>query len=412
MKKFPIVFKRGKGSRVYDIDGNEYIDYFLGNGPLILGHCHPEVVNAVAEQIQNGSNLGGLTPIAIEFAQKICESVKSVDMLRYTSTGTEAVLYAIRIARAYTGRRYLVRFEGAYHGHSDLALLSSKLTKAKPGIKDVPIPDTRPYIDSAGIPETTADEILVAPFNNLRRLEEIMEIHGKRVAAILVEPIQRYISPRDSFLKEVERVAHQYGSLVIFDEIVTGFRLAPGGAQEFYGVEADVTTLGKITGGGYPHGVVGGKRKVMEVVFDPKSDRFVFHAGTFSGNAVACVAGYKQVTILERDHLYSRLHHAGERIRRGLDSVLAKTGLPYRVSGVGPMWHFAFIDQDIVDYRSSLHADKALADKVIIKMYEKGVLCSGGRNYISAVHSDGDLDQTIEIFQKALEEILREENLC
>lgn len=408
MKRFPLMYDHAKGSRVYDIDGNEYIDYFLGNGPLILGHCHDEVLKAVKEQLERGSNLGGHTRVSLDFAKKISQSFKNISHMRYTTSGTEATLYAIRIARAYTRRDYVLRFEGAYHGHHDLALMSTKMRKAPQSIKENPIPDTRPFIDSAGIPMDTADKILVAPFNNIERVKEIFNDFGKNIGCVLVEPVQRYLEPRDRFLHNLVDVAHDYGSLVVFDEIVTGFRLAPGGAQEFYNVDADITTLGKITGGGFPHGVVGGTEQVMARVFDPASDSYVFHAGTFSGNSIACTAGYTQVTILERDGLYSRLHEVGERMRKGISEVLSKTGLEYRVNGVGPMWHFAFTDRDIKDYRTSLFGNKALMDKVITKMYLKGVLCSAGRNYISAIHSDEDIDRTVEILDDAVKESLED----
>jgi len=408
MKLFPLMYDHAKGTRVYDVDGNEYIDYFLGNGPLILGHCHDEVQAAVKRQLEKGTNLGGHTEASLEFAHKICESYKNIDRLRYTTTGTEATMYAVRIARAYTGRDYILRFEGAYHGHHDLALMSSKLRKAPANLKYNPIPDTRPFVDSAGIPADTADKVLIAPFNNIDRVKEIFAMMGSRIAAVMVEPVQRQIAPNDNFLNQVRDVAKAHGALVIFDEIVTGFRLAPGGAQEYYRVDADVTVLGKITGGGFPHGVIGGTQEVMEKVFDPSSDHFVFHAGTFSGNAVACVAGLTQVKILERDDLYTRLHEVGERIRAGITQVLLETGRPFRVYGVGPMWFFSFIDRDIVDYRSSQFADKDLVGKVITRMYLKGVLCSSGRNYISAVHTDEDVDRTVEIFDEAVKEALKE----
>jgi len=410
MKKVPLFYAKAKGSKVYDIDGNEYIDYFLGNGPLILGHCHDEVVSAIKEQAEKGINFGGHSEISLKFAQKICDSVKSIERMRYTSTGTEATYYAIRIARAYTKRDYILRFEGAYHGHHNLALMSSKMKHASIDLlKKYPIPDTRPYVDSAGIPNDEADKVFIAPFNNIERLEEILEKHGDKIACVMVEPVQRYIEPKDDFLKKVRELTKKYGILMFFDEIVTGFRLAPGGAQQYYGVDADITALGKITGGGFPHGVIGGPKEIMDKVFDPTSDQYVFHAGTFSGNAIACAAGYTQVSVLERDDLYERLHYLGKKIREGIREVLNKTGLPYRVYGVGPMWHFSFIDKDIIDYRSSLFANKSLADKIVTKMYDKGVLCSLGRNYISAVHSDEDIDKTIEIFEESVKETLREE---
>ena len=408
MKKFPLMYEKGEGTRVYDADGNAYIDYFLGNGPLIMGHRHPEVMAAVQDQLSRGTNLGGHTKISLALAKKICDTWKNIDRMRFTGTGTEATLYAIRIARAFTGRDYIIRFEGAYHGHHDLALMSSKLRDASSEIKNAPVPDTRPYIDSAGIAQETADKVLIAPFNNIERLKEICRLWGKRVALVMVEPIQRFIAPREGFLQQVVDVAHDCGALVMFDEIVTGFRIAPGGAQQYYTVDADITTLGKITGGGFPNGVVGGKKDVMDAVFDPLKEPFVFHAGTFSGNAVACAAGFAQVAILERDNLYSRLHEVGKRIRSGLAEILKKTGRPFRVNGVGPMWHFDFIDRDIWSYRDSLFADKALMNRIITKMYLKGVLCSSGRNYISAVHSDQDIDRTLEILDEAVTEALKE----
>jgi glutamate-1-semialdehyde 2,1-aminomutase len=402
------MYHRGKGSRVWDVDGNEYIDYFLGNGPLILGHCHDEVMSEVFDQLKRGSNLGGHTNVSLTFGQKICDTYKNIDRFRYTTTGTEATLYAMRIARAYTGRDFILRFEGAYHGHHDLALMSTKMRNAPSNLKDTSIPDTRPFVDSAGIPQDVSEKVIIAPFNNIKRVKEIFEWMGQRIACVIVEPVQRYIAPQNNFLQEVYEVAHTNGSLVVFDEIVTGFRIAPGGAQEYYKANADLTTLGKITGGGFPHGVVGGTAEVMDRVFDSFSDNFVFHAGTFSGNAAACTAGFAQVTILERDNLYERLHTLGQRIRKGVAEVLAGTGRPYRVSGVGPMWHFAFIDRDIVDYRSSLFADTAIMGHIITKMYLKGVLCSAGRNYLSAVHSDSDIDRTIEILQEAVYETMKE----
>lgn len=406
-KVYPVVLERGAAAHVWDVDGNQYLDYILGNGPLILGHNHPEVIAAVMDQLGRGVNFGGLNPVGIAFAETIKAAVPSIAALRLTSSGTEATFYALRIARAVTGRTGFIRFEGAYHGHHDAALLSSKLTLAPADIRDHPIPDTRPFVDSPGIPEATADDCFVAPFNNAARLRAILQQHARSIACVILEPVQRALAPLPGFLQEVRALCDDFDVLMVLDEIVTGFRLAHGGAQEYYGVQADITSLGKITGAGFPNGVVGGSARVMEAAFGRPAAEQVLHAGTFSGHPVAATAGLTTIRILQRDNLYATLHAAGERLRSLLAKELAAEGVKGQVLGVGPMWQVVFTDREVRDYRSSLWGDKRLALAVVKGMWERGILCATGRNYLSAAHTDADLDQTVAAFTASLRDARR-----
>jgi len=406
-KPYPLVVARASGGRVTDLDGNEWLDYNLGHGPLILGHNHPEVRAAVAAQLTRGTTWGAFNEVALELAQTICASVPGIASLRYTASGTEAVFTALRFARAYTGRNGILRFEGAYHGHSDLALLSGKVAHAPATIRDEPVPDSRPFVDSAGIPGSAAAECFVAPYNNLARVAEILAQHAGRIACLIMEPIQLcLIPPRPGFLTGVRELTRRHGILLIFDEVVTGFRVARGGAQELYEVRPDLTVLGKITGGGFPNGAVGGPAEIMDAIFDPDSDRYVFHAGTFCGHPVAAAAGLAQITVLSRDGWYPRLASMGDEFRTALREILRRLGVPGQVLGVGPAWGVAFSTREVTDFRSGLSVDARLSQDVVLGMWARGILYNATRNYLCTAHTDRDLEETLAAFEASVREAL------
>jgi glutamate-1-semialdehyde 2,1-aminomutase len=309
----------------------------------------------------------------------------------------------IRVARAYTGRSAVLRFEGAYHGHGDIALLSGKVGQAPASIADEPWPDSRPYVDPAGIPPSVADDCFVAPFNSLPALERLLAQHARRLACLLVEPaLLCLVPPAPGFLPAAQDLARRHGVLLVFDEVVTGFRVARGGAQGLYGVRPDLTVLGKITGGGFPNGVVGGPAEIMDALFDPGSERLVFHAGTFCGHPVASAAGLAQIRVLDREGWHDRLVARGVAFRTALSEILGRVGVPGRVLGVGPAWGIRFLDRDVVDHRSGLGGDTALARRVHLEMWRRRMLYNETRNYLATAHGDGDLDQALVAFEASL----------
>jgi glutamate-1-semialdehyde 2,1-aminomutase len=402
-KPYPLVVARARGVRLTDLDGREWLDFNLGHGPLILGHDHPEVRDAVQAQLARGVTWGAFNEAALDLAEEIARAVPGVESLRFTASGTEAVETAIRFARAYTGRTGVVRFEGAYHGHGDIALLSGKLSHAPAGLADEPVPDSRPFVDSAGIPASVADDCFVAPFNNLAVLERLVSQHAHRLACVLVEPaLLCLVPPAPGFLAAAHGLARRHGVLLVFDEVVTGFRVARGGAQALYGVRPDLTVLGKITGGGFPNGVVGGPGEIMDPLFEAGSGRHVFHAGTFCGHPVASAAGLAQIRVLEREGWHDRLVARGAAFRAALGEVLARCGVAGRVLGVGPAWGVRFLDREVVDYRTGLGEDAALAHRVHLQMWSRGMLYSPVRNYLATAHQDRDLDQALAALEASI----------
>jgi glutamate-1-semialdehyde 2,1-aminomutase len=391
------VMARGAGPRVWDVDGKEYVDYVLGSGPLILGHAHPAVVEAAQRQTAAGSTFYTLTEPALALAERIVELVPCAEMVQFCTSGSEATFYALRLARAVTGRDAVLKFEGGFHGANDYAMISLA-PRLEPAF-----PQGEP--SSAGIPAGTANEVLVAPYNDLEYTERIIAQHAERIAAIIVEPIQRIIEPRPGFLEGLRRLATRYGIVLVFDEVVTGFRMAPGGAQELYGVVPDLATLGKIIGGGFALGAVAGRAEILGAATPGRApaDGYVYMSGTLNGNPVAAAAGLATIDELMRPGSYERLQTAGERIRGALQRVVDTAGAEAQVLGTGPLFQIVLTTEPVVDFRSLKRADAKTMTAITVEMLRRGVFLSGEKAYISLAHGDAELDWTADVFADALE---------
>lgn len=393
-----MVMVRGEGSRIFDAAGKEYLDYMLGSGPLILGHCRPEVVEAVRRQATLGSTFFALNEPAIRLAEKMVEAIPCGEAIRFQTTGSEATFTALRIARAATGRDKVLKFEGGWHGGHDIGQLSSFPAE--------PVPFPEPVPDCDGIPEGSCREVLVAPFNDPDTTASIIAKHHADIAAVIVEPLQRTLKPEPGFLESVRELARKHGIVLVFDEVVTGFRVAWGGAQERYGVVPDLACYGKAMAGGYPLSAVVGKAELLKLA-DPRqkgAGRYCFTSGTLTGNPIACAAGFAALGVLEQPGVYDRLHAAGKKLSQGLCLAGEKAGIPLQVLGDGPVLQVLFTDaRPIRNHRDLLRADKKKATQFGHELIRRGVYCTpGGKIYISLAHSDADLERTIDIASAAL----------
>ncbi|XDZ65337.1 aspartate aminotransferase family protein [Alphaproteobacteria bacterium LSUCC0684] len=389
-----VIISHGKGSHVWDEDGTQYIDYLIGSGPMLLGHGHPEVLEAVLEQLPLGMTFFANNSRGIELAAAICEASPCVEQVRFVASGGEADMYAIRLARAYTGKDRIVKFEGGYHGMSAEAQMSLAPSR------EVNFP--RPVPDSAGIPRSVAEQMLIAPFNDLDAVASLLAEHDD-IAAIIVEPLQRIIPPKPGFLEGLRSLADRHHVVLIFDEIVTGFRLAYGGAQEYYGVVPDICTLGKIIGGGFPLAALGASAEIMRH-FDKTvvgGDKWLMQLGTLSGNPVASVAGLKTMEILRRPGSYEQLRNSGSRVQEMLSDALSGAGIDHRICGDASLFDILFTDQDPVDYRSAKHKDPE--DGVVYNtiLRAQGILKSPSKFYPSLALTEEDLARTKEAVQHA-----------
>ncbi len=393
-----VILARGSGSRVWDCDGREYVDYILGSGPMILGHSHPDVVRAVREQLESGTTFFALTDKAIRLAEEIVQAVPSVDKVRFTSSGTEATLYALRIARAATGREKILKFEGGYHGMHDYSLMSLQ----PPRRSDYP----QPIPDSRGIPEGVAGSVLVAPFNDLELAASLIEDHRDELAAVIVEPLQRFLPPARGFLEGLREATRTHGVALIFDEIVTGFRLALGGAQEYYSVLPDITTLGKVIGGGFPLAAVAGRERYMAELDASQSDDALIQVGTLSGNPIAAAAGLASIEVLKRPGAYERLHAIGNAISARLGSAAADIGLAARIVGDGPIFELVFGEGPFERYADLLASDRERMARFAEGLRANGVL-KDSKFYVSIAHDESDVTTSGVAFDKALVEISR-----
>jgi len=396
-----LIVVEGKGSRVWDENGKEYIDYLIGSGPMIVGHGHPEVTAAVREQLERGTTFFANNPQGIELAAVIVDAVPCADKVRFASTGSEADAFAIRLARAFSGRSKILKFEGGYHGYSDYGLMS--LAPSKPGNSPQPIPD------SAGIPETIKEDILVAPFNDATAVESLIKEHGNSIAAVFMEPLQRLIPPQPGFLEAMRELTLAHDILLVFDEVVTGFRLSFGGAQQYYGVAPDLCTLGKAIGGGFPLSAVAGREDIM-ALFDRSrtaADRFVPQVGTLSGNPVAAAAGLATLEILKRPGTYDRYFENGEKLMAALARSLESAGLEAQVVGVPPMFDIVFAAGEVRNYRDTARADSAKMATLNKLLREGGILKGDNKYYVSTAIDAVDVEQTIEIWSDAIAELGR-----
>jgi len=398
-----LIIREGKGARVWDVSGNEYIDYLLGSGPMVLGHAHPAVVSAVREQVERGTTFFATHEMAVRLAEEIVKAVPCAEKVRFLSSGTEATFYALRIARAYRGRPKVLKFEGGFHGMHDYGMMSVWPRSGQ----EPPYPE--PVPGSAGIPEPVGETVLVAPFNDLETATALIEKHHDELAGVILEPFQRVIPPKPGFLQGLREATRHYGIPLIFDEIVTGFRFAYGGAQEYYGVVPDLCTLGKILAGGFPLSAVAGREDLMAVL-DPaheETDRFVPMIGTLNGNPISAVAGLATLRELQKPGTYERLFAIGRRVREGLEAILRQAEVPAQVVGEDPLFEVFFTDEPIVDYRSTLKADRRKAQVFNRVLLEEGVLRAPGKFYISLAHTEQDIAETLSAFERAVEAVRR-----
>jgi glutamate-1-semialdehyde 2,1-aminomutase len=391
-----VVIREGKAGRVWDENGKEYIDYLLGSGPMLVGHAHPEVTAAAQAQIEKGTTFFANNPVGIELAAAIIEAVPCAEQVRFVSSGSEADLYAMRAARAFTRRDKILKFEGGYHGMSDYSLMS--LAPKRSGNFPLPVPD------SAGIPKSVREDMIIAPFNDAEAVSALVREHKSDLAGIIVEPFQRIIPPAPGFLQALRRITQENGVPLIFDEVVTGFRLAYGGAQEYYGVVPDLCTLGKVIGGGFPLAAIAGKAEIM-AHFDRNKvgdENFLVQIGTLSGNPVASAAGLATMAILKRPGAYDRIHGTGRELMGALGSLLRQAGIPSQISGEPPLFDVVFSDQPVRDYRGTLAGDAALLRRFNSLLRERGILKGESKYYISLAHTPDDIAFTIDAWKSAI----------
>ena len=390
-----ISLKKGHGSRVWDEDDNEYLDFLIGSGPMILGHGNKEVIEAIKEQLSEGLTFFTNNSKGIELAEEICNAVQCSDMVRFVSSGGEADMYAMRLARAFTGKNKILKFEGGYHGMSADSLMS--LAPEKLVNFPVAVPD------SAGIPEAVRDDILVAPFNDIDFFSQIMSEYGNEIAGVIVEPLQRIIPPENGFLKHLRDETSKHDSLLIFDEIVTGFRLAYGGAQELYGVTPDLCTLGKIIGGGLPLAAIAGKTDIMNH-FDKNivgAEKFTFQVGTLSGNPLASVAGLKTMEILRREGSYEKIRQNGTRIMKSLSDSLKRNNIDFQIVGDPTLFDVLFTDQYVLNYRDTKKNNANMAKEFNRVLRDCGILKADAKLYTHLAITEEDLQLTDRAFNKA-----------
>lgn len=382
----PVFIAKGAGSHVWDADGNEYIDYLSSWGPLILGHAHPSVVEAVTKQSAAGMSFGASTELEIEMARRVCEAVPSIQKVRMVSSGTEATMSAIRLARGFTGRNKFLKFQGCYHGHSDALLV-----QAGSGVTTLGLPD------SPGVTPGAAADTLNVPYNDLAAVEAAFEMEGEQIAAIIVEPVagnMGVVAPKPEFLPGLRAVCDTYGALLIFDEVITGFRVSYGGAQELYGVMPDLTCMGKTIGGGLPVGAFGGRADVMDKIAPLGS---VYQAGTLSGNPLAMVGGMATLDGLSRPGTYERLESLGKTYAAGLRQAAADAGVPLQVNQVGSLVTGFFTESEVTDYETAKTSDTDRYGRFFRGMLERGVYCAPSQfeaAFMSLAHSDEDIKKT------------------
>jgi len=393
----PVFIKNGKGSKIYDVDGNEYIDYVGSWGPLILGHLHPEVVQAVQETLSVGTSFGAPTELETEMAQLIIDILPSIEMVRMVSSGTEATMSALRLARGYTKRNKILKFEGCYHGHAD-----SLLIKAGSGALTLGVPT------SPGVPVNIANDTITASFNNLEMVKEIFAQEGESIAAIIVEPVagnMGCVPPVPGFLEGLRSVTKEYGALLIFDEVMSGFRVALGGAQELYHMDPDITCLGKVIGGGLPVGAYGGKKEIMEHIAPAGP---IYQAGTLSGNPLAMSAGLTTIKVLQRPGVYEQMFARTKELAEGLQSVTEELGVTASFNRVGTMLSIFFTDQQVIDYATATSSDVPKFGKFFWSMLKRGVYLAPSQfeaSFMSLVHSEEDIAHTIKAARESLIEI-------
>jgi glutamate-1-semialdehyde 2,1-aminomutase len=396
----PVFVSRSQGARVWDIDGNEYIDYIGSWGPLILGHAHPKVVESIQMAAIRGTSFGLPTQIETKMAMQICNSLPSVEMVRMVNSGTEAAMSAIRLARGYTRRQKIVKFQGNYHGHADALLI-----KSGSGVATLGLPD------SPGVPDNVTMNTITIPYNSLESIHLAFERYGEQIAAVMVEPVagnMGVVPPLPGFLQELREITAKYGSLLIFDEVMTGFRVSYQGAQGLYGIEPDLTCLGKVIGGGLPVGAYGGKREIMEQVAPVGP---IYQAGTLSGNPLAMSAGYRTLRLLEEPGIYEELDRKTAKLAEGFLQNARRIGVTLKVNRVGSMLSPYFTEQDVVNYETAQRSNMYRFKRYHAAMLDLGILTAPTPYevmFVSTAHSDEDIENTIEAHYQALNTIKKE----
>jgi glutamate-1-semialdehyde 2,1-aminomutase len=394
----PVFITKGKGAAVFDADGNEYIDFVCSWGPMIMGHAHPDIVEAVHEAAVNGTSFGAPTPSEIELAAMVVEAVPSIEKVRFVNSGTEATMSAVRLARGYTGRDVVVKFDGCYHGHAD-----SFLVKAGSGVLTLGIPG------SPGVPEDIVKKTVSIPYNNVEVLEKTLRDENLDIACVIVEPVagnMGCVKPQPGFLEKLRSLTSELGIVLIFDEVITGFRLSYGGAQEYYNIRPDLTCLGKIIGGGLPVGAYGGKAEIMDQI---APDGPVYQAGTLSGNPLAMAAGIATLKLLQKPDFYTELEKKAERFGERLQAVAAEAGIPAQLNRAGSLMTAFFTGEKVVDFDSAMKADTNLYAAHYRQMLSQGVYLAPSQfevAFISAAHSENDLERALKMTEWSFKKLL------
>ena len=383
----PVFVERGDGAYLVDADGNRYVDYVLSWGPLILGHAHPRVVAALEQALRRGTSYGAPTELELELAGLVREAIPTVELVRFVNSGTEATMSALRLARAFTGRPKIVKLAGGYHGHPDLLLVQAGSAVATLGLPDSP-----------GVTAGAVADTLVAPYNDLGPVERLFAAHGEEIAAVIVEPVagnMGLVLPAEGYLEGLRTLATAHGALLVFDEVMTGFRVHPGGAQALYGVEPDLTTLGKVIGGGLPVGAYGGRREIMELVAPAGP---VYQAGTLSGNPLAMIAGIETLRILGEPGVWEAIAAAAERLLRGLEDAAPEGGVAVQTARAGTMLGLFFVDSPVRSWEDARRADTARFARFHGAMLERGVYLPPSQFetwFLSTAHGDGEIEATL-----------------
>jgi glutamate-1-semialdehyde 2,1-aminomutase len=395
-----MIVREAHGSRIVDESGNEYIDYLLGSGPMLLGHTHPRIVAAVRDQLELGSSYLLVSQPTVALAERLVAAVPCAERISFCNSGTEAVYYALRLARAYRGRDKILKFEGAYHGQCDWVLMSNQWTW-KPADPPTPVPN------SLGIPRSVESEVLVAPFNDLETTAALIDEHCDDLAAVLVEPLHRTIPPAEGFLPGLHELTAGNGVPLIFDEVVTGFRLGYGGAQEYYGVTPDLCALGKSISAGHPIGVVAGRADIMAHADAARQlgSGHVSITGTYSGNPISCAAALASLDELSKDGVYERLFERGRRLMTGIQTLLDEVGLAAHVCGEPPVFEVWFAPEPPYDFRGMLGSDFGMRARFAAALLERGVMKAHEKFFVSTAHDDDDIARTLEACRGAVAEL-------
>ena len=401
-RELSTVLSHGKGSKLYDVFGKEFIDCSLSWGSVILGHGHPAITEAVKKQVEKGSSFSYVNEPALELAQEVVRAVPCAEKIRFAASGTEATFYALRFAKAYTKKTKILRFEGAYHGAHDVGVMSLFPQKL------FPFPNPEPT--SAGISKKVEEEVLIAPYNDLETTEKIIDQYGDEIACVIMEPLQRCTPPLEGFLEGIRKITKEMDILLIFDEVVTGFRLAYGGAQEYYGVTPDLAAFGKAMGGGYPIGALCGRADILDLCTESHlgEEKYVWFASTLAGNPISAAASLATLGELRKPGVYERLHALGRNLRNGFHSLFKEMGIQGQVLGDGPLCQVLFTNERVVDYRSAFRADRQKGRQFVLELFRNGIFLNpmGTKLYLSLAHTDEDIQKMLDISHDVLERLL------